>query len=404
MKKTVMAISCCAALVGSVYADEFEAYRQQQFEKMQQEQKLFSAHKRSQEEEFKAYRAELDKAYADYKKELEAVWDEPKMASKKEWVGYSQDKMTRTAVDFEAGSIEIETISGDERSGRSQLQQALAKIATQNVAQVQQSDPLLQKISAISKKNGVAATAQPEPEPLLATTLFAQPPTKKSLKSYVDKTFSTYEVKTEASKINKAKVYSIRVKLPDNAMQQRSKTHLSSVKKNAKRFDVPMPLLFAVIHTESAFNPMARSPIPAYGLMQIVPSSAGADTYDFLYKQKRQPSASYLYNSSKNIEMGAAYLHILYYRYLKQITNPTSRLYCAIAAYNTGAGNVAYAWTGKHNITQAAQLINRQSPEEVYEHLLRHLKYEEPKHYLRRVDARMSQYYKVYGDSTAGQL
>lgn len=404
MKKTVIVLSCCIALAGLVYADEFEAYRQQQFEGMQQEQKQYFEHKRSQEEAFRAYRAQVDKAYSEYKKELEAVWDEPKMASKKEWVGYSQDKMTRTAVDFEAGSIEIETISGDEDSARAELQQALAKIVTQDVAQVQQSDPLLQKISAISKKSRAVATAQPEPEPLLATILFAQPPTNKSLKSYVDKTFSTQDVKTEASKIDKAKVYSIRVKLPENAMQQRSKIYLASVRKNAERFDVPMPLLFAVIHTESAFNPMARSHIPAYGLMQIVPRSAGVDTYNFLYKQKRQPSASYLYIGSKNIEMGAAYLHILYYRYLKQITNPTSRLYCAIAAYNTGAGNVAYAWTGNHNIKQAARLINRQSPEEVYEHLLRNLKYEEPKYYLRRVDARMSQYYKVYGDTSSGQL
>ncbi len=397
MKKTIMAF-CCAVFAASVYADEFESYRQQQFEGTQKQQEQFSEHKSSQEEEFKAYKAELNKAYAEYKKELAVFWDKPKMPSQKEWVGYSEDKMTRTAVDFEAGWIEIETICEDAQRARSDLQQALAKIVTQNVAQVQESDPLLQKISKISEKNKTIVTMQPEPEPLLATTLFTQPPTKKSLKTYVDKTFSSQEVKTEASKINKAKVYSIRVKLPENAMQQRSKIHLSTVKKNAKRFDVPMPLLFAVIHTESAFNPMAKSHIPAYGLMQIVPWSAGVDTYNFLYKQKRQPSASYLYNGSKNIEMGAAYLHILYYRYLKHITNPTSRLYCSIAAYNTGAGNVAYAWTGNYNIKQAAQLINRQSPNEVYEHLLAHLKYEEPKHYLRRVDTRMSQYYKIYGD------
>ena len=65
---------------------------------------------------------------------------------------------------------------------------------------------------------------------------------------------------------------------------------------------------------------MARSHIPAYGLMQIVPKTAGIDAYQYLYNKKRLLSSSYLYNSENNIEIGSAYLHILYYKYLKSYT------------------------------------------------------------------------------------
>ena len=151
------------------------------------------------------------------------------------------------------------------------------------------------------------------------------------------------------------------------------------------------------MHSESSFNPRARSHIPAYGLMQIVPRSAGIDTYRYLYKKKKLVSGSYLYNSTNNITMGSAYLHILYYRYLRKIKNPDSRLFCTIAAYNTGAGNIAWAFTKTHNINKAAPLINKLTPDEVQAKLLKDLKYDEPKHYLKKVSKRMSSYHKVYG-------
>ena len=150
-------------------------------------------------------------------------------------------------------------------------------------------------------------------------------------------------------------------------------------------------------HSESSFNPKARSHIPAYGLMQIVPKSAGRDVYKFLYKQDKLVSGTYLYNSTNNITMGTAYLHILYYRYLKAIKNDDSRLYCTIAAYNTGAGNIAWAFTKTHNMNKAAPIINSLTPEQVYNRLLKDLRYDEPKHYLKRVKERMSAYHKVYG-------
>jgi len=151
------------------------------------------------------------------------------------------------------------------------------------------------------------------------------------------------------------------------------------------------------MHSESSFNPRARSHVPAYGLMQIVPKTAGRDTYKFLYKKDKLVSGNYLYNSTNNIKMGSAYLHILYYRYLKKIKNPDSRLYCTIAAYNTGAGNIAYAFTRTYNMNKAAPLINAMTPKQVYNKLMKDLRFDEPKHYLKKVSSRMAAYHKVYG-------
>ncbi|WP_156506370.1 transglycosylase SLT domain-containing protein, partial [Oleiphilus sp. HI0117] len=166
----------------------------------------------------------------------------------------------------------------------------------------------------------------------------------------------------------------------------------SDVSKFAAKSKIEDALVYAIIETESAFNPMARSPIPAYGLMQIVPSSAGQDATQQLFGKAKILSPSYLYTSDKNIEVGTTYLNILYYRYLKGIKNELSRLYCSIAAYNTGAGNVAKAFTGKRRLKPALAKINALTPQEVYDHLIEHLPYEETRKYLAKVKKRIPKY------------
>jgi len=81
---------------------------------------------------------------------------------------------------------------------------------------------------------------------------------------------------------------------------------------------------------------------------------------------------------------------------LQTIKNPTSRLYCTIAAYNTGAGNVARAFVRTNSTALAAKKINQLTPDEVYSKLLRDLKYDEPKHYLIKVRKQMLIYEKIY--------
>ena len=73
------------------------------------------------------------------------------------------------------------------------------------------------------------------------------------------------------------------------------------------------------MHTESSFNPKARSPIPAFGLMQLVPKSGARDAYNYIYKQDRLLSDTYLYVPANNIELGCAYIAKIRHDYFKNI-------------------------------------------------------------------------------------
>jgi membrane-bound lytic murein transglycosylase C len=154
------------------------------------------------------------------------------------------------------------------------------------------------------------------------------------------------------------------------------------VEGSAREFSVSKNLVYAIMKIESDFNPYAVSNAPAFGLMQIVPKTAGHDVNKFLNKPGL-PTKNFLFEPANNIKYGSAFLHLLNYKYLNQIQNPVSREYCVIAAYNTGAGNVLR--TFDRNRDRASALINRLDPLEVYNTLRRKLPYEETRRYLTKV-------------------
>lgn len=89
----------------------------------------------------------------------------------------------------------------------------------------------------------------------------------------------------------------------------------------AKKNALPPELVAAVVHTESKFNPTARSGAGAVGLMQLVPRTG------------RWLGARDLRNPAENVSAGAKYL-----RYLTDRFNGDTQK--AVAAYNAGEGNV----------------------------------------------------------------
>lgn len=367
-----------------------------QFSKMKmQNENDFAQMKMKNQNEFTSYKKNLEAEFSAYQKEIAQDWREPKLSTKMNWVSYSDDKQSRSNLDFENNYLVIETIAENEQEAKKQLEKRLSYAVSKNTQEVVATDPLQKRISKVSKKENIK-TSKIDKKPILSNILFKKPPTKTEVKNYSKTVLKKTPIKVTASKKENKKVYKIKVPLPRNATLKRANVYKEEVYKNAQRFNLPKSLIFAVMQTESNFNPFARSHIPAFGLMQIVPTSAGRDVYKFLYKKKGMPSAEYLYNGKNNIEMGSTYLHILYFRYLKKIKNPQTRMYCSIAAYNTGAGNIAWAFTGKNNVSKASVLINKMSPEEVYTHLLKNLKYDEPKHYLQRVRKRMGSFEQAY--------
>lgn len=389
-------ISIFLLLSLTLFAQNASDFKKQQMIDFQKSKSEFMFYKYNQESEFESYKKAQIRVYNEYKKSISKYWDKPKLSTKTTWVLYTQDKKTRTDVDFKNETIKLQTIASSKNDAKIKLQNALKKVITIDTKRAYEEDPLEKKLSEIKKPSNIL-DAKIEPEPILSTVIFDKTPTKASLKNYLNEHVKKDNIEFEKSKKIKDKnVYTLNIKMPKNSVIKRSKIYYSEVKKQSNKQKIPLSLVFAVMHSESSFNPRARSHVPAFGLMQIVPTTAGIDSYIYLYNKKRVVSASYLYNSKNNITMGSAYLHILYYKYLKNIKNPKSRLYCTIAAYNTGAGNVARAFVGNNNIKKASLLINTMSSQEVYKRLQRDLKYSETKRYLKKVLSRIDIYHNLY--------
>lgn len=403
-----------------VQANDFEAYKRQFMKEAQ-------TYKTEQQDGFKAYQAAYQEAFAEYKKELAAVWGKDATVSDEtNWVTHSEDLTERKEVDFEKEEIRI-TVLVDEtptpQALEKLLEEQLTELAQTSVDQAQKDDPVNQKAKAILQEQPPldlpVAKTTPDLAPVIKLTdapvnskdgqdaikevlkeadikvkpapVVTTPSAKPSITQPIAKAPSSTAPATK--KPIKHRIV-VTVPMPKTAISNKSQRFKAPVAKYSEKWKIDPALVLAVMHTESSFNPMARSYVPAYGLMQIVPRSAGQDASAVQYGSARILSADYLYTPDKNINMGTIYLNILNTRYLRKITNPEARLYCVIAAYNTGAGNVARAFTGNTSVSKAAPKINSMTPFQVYNHLLRNLPHDETKDYLERVASRYEAYKK----------
>ncbi|MEO1937306.1 MAG: murein transglycosylase domain-containing protein [Sulfurimonas sp.] len=398
IQKTLSNSLCAVALLmgaADIKADSFTDYKQTQQQNFQANTQKFIYYKNSLNQDFLNYKKAQQKAYNEYKEELKKYWDKPEISTKKRLVHYTQDKQTKTAIDFEKQKIEIQTIAKNKKEAKQKLAHALLKATLIDTKQLYKEDELLQKIAHIKTPSSIVK-ANVDAKPILAPAIFDKKPSANELINYTKKTLEKNPIQERVNSKQKH-VYTLNVTLPSDTTIKRSRTYYQEVQTAAKKEKLTPALIFAIMHTESSFNPYARSYVPAYGLMQIVPRTAGVDAYYYLYREKKLVSGSYLYNSRNNIQMGSAYLHILYYSYLRYIKDPQSRLYCTIAAYNTGAGNVARAFVSSNSIKYAAQKINTMSSDDVYAHLRRNLRYKEARDYLLKVEKRRRMYKKIYG-------
>lgn len=104
----------------------------------------------------------------------------------------------------------------------------------------------------------------------------------------------------------------------------------ASFREWGERADVDPFLLMGIARRESAFNPQARSPVGARGLMQLMPGTAQhvSDRHGF-----DRPSPDELYQPERNIRLGSHYIREMMDRY-------SGNRLAAAAAYNAGPGRV----------------------------------------------------------------
>ncbi|OIM99657.1 hypothetical protein BFR57_03580 [Idiomarina sp. MD25a] len=338
-----------------------------------QQRAEFEQFEREHWQAFEQFAKQWREAESAYKKQLAQVWEEPQLTDKTRFIQYNEDASERTVVDYERNTVTVEVQGRLTKAQLQQrLQQRLNQLSTTTVTNALKSDPVIKQLP-----QAVQQTIEVEDR---TPILDAQP--------NVDSTAQTTQEAT-------AKTSKITVKLPPNSQQSRIKRVLPTVEVYAQKHGLSPALILAIIHTESSFNPMARSHIPAFGLMQIVPTSAGKDISDFLYGEQQLFSPAYLFDPDNNIQAGSVYYYLLNRRYFKAVRNNEVRELLSIAAYNTGPGNVARTFGNDYSLTQASAAANKMSREQAYQHLMTYLPAQETKNYLRKITQRQTNYQQM---------
>lgn len=375
--KIVMILMASSPLAGQ---DEFEKWLRQQEDDLtevsEDEVKALAAITK----EFEKYSEEQDRLFNAFKKSVERKWDSFRFSSQKEFVDYDEDLSSRGSIDFEKGEVEIEVLI-EKKDGvskkemddvaKQKIQKKIEKIVTKPA---DDNKPILD--NQLKNKSGLKVT-KANAKNFSNEVVNAKRATKKEIRS-----------KDKKKRVK----YTVKFKLVPDHLKTRSDRYKNEVLTQARRHGLPPNIVFAIIHTESDFNPKARSHIPAYGLMQLVPRSGGRDAYRYLYKKDKFLRGRYLYNPKNNIELGCAYLGKLKNVYFNGINDEESIYHCVISAYNTGPGNVAKAMTGTTKLKPTVSAVNKLSSKKVYNQLVQKLPYKETRNYLKKVTQRMPYY------------
>ena len=255
-----------------------------------------------------------------YRNELAEKWGlETKLPEKKIYTEYFGNNQLRVRIDFENGKLLIESLSPATSLG---VSQALPRAQTQAIIQK------MIKKGVIDLKE-LPATLNWNTQSDVITGGDGEKRTRQ-----------TYQM-------NLAPLHRL----------VRVARYWPLVQKWAKYYDVDPAFILAVIERESAFNPRARSWVPAFGLMQIVPRYAGREV---LHKT---PSEEYLYDPDHNIQVGTAYLKLLNEQHFDDVQAGDMKRYLVTCSYNWGPHRIKKA-------IQRGRLDLNQAPEPVFQNLL----------------------------------
>ena len=361
-----------------------------------------------------------------FKNAVEKKWDTYKESTSKSYVSYSKDLSSRTIVDFEKGEVTIEVIVDEEdpqydsydpkydsdlekqfaakvkiQKNLFSMNPRLLNILTMLVLQDDEDEnsdesinsSFADKLSKLLKEKG------DDGEPILKDQLVdaggkAVETVGNTLGAAKDLiSDQTKKVRMHFAKDGKKRtIISIKIPMSDNHMEKRRERYKELIEIEARRFNIPTEITLAIAETESAFNPKAKSHVPAYGLMQLVPKTGARDAYQWIYKKDKFISGRYLYKPRNNVELGCAYLSMIRHHYFSDIRDDERAYICAIPAYNTGVGNVSKALIDKKNIKEASKKANNMNRDELYDKLYSDLSSKEAKNYLKKVWIRKENY------------
>lgn len=143
------------------------------------------------------------------------------------------------------------------------------------------------------------------------------------------------------------------------------------VEKYAAENHIDKYLVYAVIKTESGFNPSALSDAGARGLMQIM-----EDTFEWVkFKFDDEDTVYYdMYDAEANIKYGCRLLGLLYEEF--------GNVECVAAAYHAGRGNVNN-WLADKNYSKDGKHLDK-------------IPISDTAHYVDKITKAMKKYIKLY--------
>ena len=349
-----------------------------------------------------------------------AQWSDVQESSDKTWVDYSDKTDARSSVDFEKGEATLEVLvpvedvaPGKSDAAPDQLdrQQAdrLRALAEEKLRL--QTERMLAQRDASSEAAAPAPTPEPSPPPhpkhhpapppAPAPHSQATPPmpprgqpvltgqlrgrdgrevTPKDADRFVKETLAPKMVvdpKLVVGTDGKPRVrVTVKVPLVAGHVQVRADRYSAAVKDQARQLGIDSALVFAVIHTESAFNPLARSNAGAFGLMQLIPKSGAHEAFRYRYKKEMVITPEYLYQPDNNIALGATYLKMLSSSFFGKVKDRENAQVLSIASYNCGPTRVKRSVVGDRDLDsmspeQVVALVQERAPQETKDYVVR---------------------------------
>ena len=320
-----------------------------------------------------------------FKRVVGSIWGDENVQEPgpRDYVKYTDKYYNRAHIDFEAGTVTVETVAPGKQ--REYLKKAIVTTL------LTPDDP--RKVDLYTD-----STPAPSGKPFLYQQVLDQDG-KPIQWQWRAGRYADYLIKNKLTRIKIGTHNGLRVVFPlvAGSEQIRAYKYASIVRKYSDKYRITESLIYGIIKTESEFNPFAVSPAPAYGLMQIVPATAGRDVYDKLKNRSGQPSANDLYDPDNNIDIGAGYLSILQNNYLAGIRDNNSMRYSMIAAYNGGAGNALNTFSTDRS--QAISRINGLSSDQVFRQLTTSNPSVESRRYLYKVNEAQKEFWANNGFS-----
>ncbi|MDO8414507.1 MAG: murein transglycosylase domain-containing protein, partial [Gallionellaceae bacterium] len=248
--------------------------------------------------DLKKAKAEFDRLMGNLQKESGAKWGKREsgtLPSRTRYVKYTENYKNRVVVDYDAGTILIEHL--DEDKAKEKLRNAAV------AALLTPSDP--GAVDLFSDKE-IALTGKPYLQELVVDQNKAVITTRDDVERYADYLVANklQRRSIDSNGISKNVIY-VQMDMVNAHMDKRALQYAATVRKNSDSTQVSRSLIYAIIKIESSFNPYAVSSAPAYGMMQLVPSSGGREAYRKAKGEDVMPSKEYLFDAGNNIELGS---------------------------------------------------------------------------------------------------